>query len=425
MQCSTPPISVWQANLRRDEVNCKKGSRHLVLRGRYQRNNSWDIGQRMAMLDTIMTGFQCAPVYIIQDPKKKADDVFDGAHRLETACDFVTNKYPIQKVDSDFINWETSPLAKYEGKYYRDIDDADQLLFDNYSFMINTISTEVAEDPERLATLWVRLNNSGNRLNDYEKYIPVYYTLYEFLKDQSRVWLGTHIHLKNVSPRGEAEIQLMKLLALSEAAIPTKFSSQPDMYKKWRLATFGKTTEVEANFFAKKDDLTSRLKHLHVVYERLMKHLPASVVISPTDPVPLMIIGRIAHWCDTKPMLTRCETKVYEYARMMLEMSDDLVRRYECKSSNAKYQNRVLYTIDRDIHDIVEQLDEPRRFTPTQMTLKLKEQDDTCPECKKPIKWGQKYDGHHVIPYSKAGPTTLENLQVLHTECHVALHARS
>jgi len=419
-------ITVWQANLRRDEVNCKKGARHLVLRGRFQRNNSWDIGQRMAMLDTIMTGFQCAPVYIIQAPTKKSDDVFDGAHRLETACDFVTNKYPIQKVDSDFINWETSPLAKYEGKYYRDIDDADQLLFDNYSFVINTISTEVAEDPERLATLWVRLNNSGNRLNDYEKYIPVYYTLYEFLKDQSRVWLGTHVHSKKVSSRGDAEIQVMKLLALSEAAIPAKFSSQLDMYKKWRLATFGKTTEVEANFCTKKDDLTVRLKHLYAVYERLMKHLPADIHISPTDPTPLMLIGRIARWCDTKSMLTRCESKVFEYARVILETpTDDIVRAHGCTSANAKYQLRLLYGIDRDIHDIVEQLDDARLFTPTQKTLKLREQCDACPWCKKPIEWGQKIEGHHIVPYSKGGPTTLANLQVLHVECHTALHARS
>jgi len=414
-------IQVWQANMRRDEVNCKKGSRHLVLRGRYQRNNSWDVGQRMAMLDTIMTGFQCAPIYIIQDPKKKADDVFDGAHRLETACEFVTNKYPIQKVDSDFINWESSPLAKYEGKYYRDIDESDQILFDNYSFVINTITTEVAEDPERLATLWVRINNSGNRLNDYEKYIPVYYTLYEFLKEHSRVWAGTFVHPKSVSKRGDAEIQVMRMLALSEASIPTKFNSQIDIYKKWRHDAFGKTNEVEPKFLAKKDDIVMRLKHLHVVYELLVKHMTPGV--SPNDIVLLTLIGRITRWCDTRPKLTRCEAKIFEYANTILETpTDDLLRAYDCIQANNKYQMRLVYSIDRDIHDIVAGIDDLRLFTPTQKAQKLKEQGGLCTWCSKPIEHRDTREGHHINPYIKGGPTTLENLQVLHTECHRDLH---
>ena len=315
-------------------------------------------------------------------------------------------------------------MAKYEGKYYRDIDEQDQILFDNYSFVINTIPTEVAEDPERLATLWVRLNNSGNRLNDYEKYIPVYYTLYEFLKEQSRVWAGTLVHPKSVSKRGDAEIQVMRMLALSEPSIPTKFSSQIDIYKKWRYDAFGKTSEVEPKFLAKKDDILMRLKHLHLVYERLAKHMTPGV--SPNDIVLLTLIGRITRWCDTRPKLTRCEAKIFEYANTILETpTDDLLRTYDCIQANSKYQRRLVYSIDRDIHDIVEQLDDPRLFTPTQKTLKLKEQCGQCTWCSKPIEWGQKYEGHHDKPYSQGGPTTLANLKVLHTECHMELHARS
>jgi 5-methylcytosine-specific restriction endonuclease McrA len=96
-----------------------------------------------------------------------------------------------------------------------------------------------------------------------------------------------------------------------------------------------------------------------------------------------------------------------------------------CRERNGPYQKRLVARFDRDIHDIVEQLDEPRLFTPTQQTLKLREQGGYCPKCKKPIEWGQKYEGHHIKPFSKGGPTILENLEVLHTECHREHHLKS
>jgi hypothetical protein len=416
-------IEVWQANLRRDEVNCTGGTKHLVLRGRYQRNNTWTKASRMALLDTILMGYPCAPIYLIAS--KKAEDVFDGAHRLETVCDFVTNKFPIQKATSDVINWESSQISAYVNLYYKDLPDEVQEIFRNYTFTTSTIPNDVVEDPERLSTLWIRLNNSGKPLNDYEKYIPVYYTLYKFLEEHSPVWFGTCVYASDTSDDGKAEVQLMRMFALSEVTIPTKFSSQNDIYKKWRLETFGKTTDVDSNFEAKKSDLETRLKHLRVVYGVLEKHKLFEDK-KPNDIVLLVLISRIARWCDTRQMLTRCESRLIEYATMMFNVArSEMASMLCCPERNGGYQTRLIYRIDRDIHDIVEQLDDPRLFTPTQKTLKLREQCNECPWCKKPIEWEQKYEGHHVVPYSKGGPTTLANLQVLHEECHKALHLNS
>ena len=419
-------ITVRFANHCREKVNCAPCERLLRFRGRYQRNNSWTDGQRMAMLDTIMKGFHCAPIYIIQHPRDKIDDVFDGAHRLETACDFVTNQFPIQKVKgkgAETITWESSPLAKYEGKFYRDMSDDDQMIFSNYSFVINTIKRDIAETPEELATLWVRLNNSGNELNDYEKYIPVYYTLYEYLKSKCVQWYGTKVvYTKHESNRGELEIVLMRMLAMSEPEVPRKFNSQVDIYKKWRENTFGNTSDVEANVEKQKSIMTSRLSHIHSVYTCFAKNNMFDEL--PNELITIMLISRVAHWCNTRSKLSHCESRIIAYSTVILGTTmPDMLKLLNCTQNNARYQQLLLDKINHDVREIVTTSDDPRVFTAIQKTKKLEEQQGKCTWCSKVITDSQKMDGHHILPYSKGGPTTLDNLQVLHEECHRQLHS--
>jgi hypothetical protein len=355
------------------------------------------------------------------------DHVFDGAHRFETSCGFVLNTIMIKEAKSTSIVWETSPLKKYVGKYFRDLAPEDKAKISNYKFLIHVLDPKLADNPEELAALWVRLNNSGSKLNEYEMYKPIYHAFYDMLETESQSWLGTHFYpipkksktstKKDKPKRGDPEVALMKLLALSEPVIPTNFGSMIEMYKKWRAATFGKTSDVCTNFEAKKTALEARLKHLNNVYKALEGHKIFGE--NPNDIVLLTLIGRIACWSQKSQMITRCMPRFAEYANLMIKMpKSEMAIMLDCGERNGPYQKRLMYRIDRDIHDIVEQLDDPRLFTPTQKILKLKEQGGRCVWCHKPIEWGQKYEGDHVIPFAKQGPTTMENLRVLHVDCH-------
>lgn len=416
-------LRVSDAIIRIEPSQCKKGARLLVIRGKRQRNNSWTPAQRMAMLDSIMTAFQCT-VYIIQDPpgSKKCDEVFDGAHKLETAIDFIQNKFPIKKVRSREIVWDQSPLCSMNGKYYKDLTEDEQQIFDNYEFILNTVPPEIAEDPDRLTSLWIRLNNSGNRVNDYESYIQIYRTFYEFLSSKASLWFETIIYPHKESKRGEMETELMRMLSLSETSYPPNFISQDDIYKKWRTTTFGDTNNVESVFTGKKADLEKRLKHLNFVYRALEKN---NLFDSETNKiVRRMMIGRVAFWCDTPAKFTHCSGPIIEYASMMLKRStDEHMKCLGCRQSNLDRQRRLLEMINRDVQDIVTQMDDPRAFTPTQKVKKLDEQDGKCTWCNEPILPGQKRDAHHIISYRDGGKTTLDNLAVLHEECHKDLHA--
>lgn len=411
-------LKVSDSIIRTEPSQCKKGARLLVIRGSRQRNNSWTDAQRMAMLDSIMTGFQCT-VYIIQDPpgSKKCDEVFDGAHKLETAIDFIQNKFPVKKVKSRELVWDQSPLCSMNGKYYKDLTEEQQLIFDNYEFILNIIPSEIAEDPDRLTSLWIRLNNSGNRVNEYESYIQIYRTLYEFLSSKAPAWFETIIYPHKESSRGEMETELMRMLSLSESSYPSNFISQDDIYKIWRKETFGETSKVDSVFAAKKADLEKRLNHLNFVYKALEKN---NLFHSTTNKiVRRMMIGRIAFWCNIPSKFNHCSEPIIEYASLMLKKStDDHMKYLGCHQPNVKYQRRILEMINRDIQDIVMPRDDPRYFTPAQKRKKLDEQGGKCTWCNEAIVFGQKYEGHHKTTFFGGGSTTLDNLEVLHKDCH-------
>jgi hypothetical protein len=426
-------LTVSQANRNSQEVNCnfEIGERLLVIRGRFNmRQNSWKPADEMALIDTILKGLPCPPIYIFKTQKEPHDEVFDGGHRFETSCGFVSNKIMIKKVKSDAIVWETSPLDKYVGKYFKDLAPEDKAKISNYKFLIHILDPKLAENPEELSALWVRLNNSGSKLNEYEMYKPIYHVFYAFLENESKSWVDSIVYPKSGGKntgRGDPEIMLMKLLSLSEDAPPPRFSSQKVMYKDWRMKTFGNTSTVMANFAAKKSDFQNRFKSLHLADEFLAKHKIYDSV-KTNECVYKFLLARIARWFDTTSKLNRFETSILEYARFVCEKTgeDHLARLAITKNHSATLQNKMIAEIDTVFRSIYSCNDNDTRFfTVAQKAIKLAEQKGECTRCNKPILPDDARDGHHVIPHYKGGQTVMENLAVLHKACHDELHARS
>ena len=171
--------------------------------------------------------------------------------------------------------------------------------------------------------------------------------------------------------------------------------------------------------------MQTRLKHLFAVYKCLETHLDDDMT-NKNDILLKYIISRVAFRCDTRPKLHRCEPRFIEYTKMMLQIPrDEIIRMYGCHDGGSKWQKELLINVDRDIYDIVQSIDAPRLFTPTQKAQKLKEQGDLCTWCNHPIVYGDQSVCHHKVPWSRGGPTTLDNLQVLHKQCHTDLHLNS
>lgn len=63
------------------------------------------------------------------------------------------------------------------------------------------------------------------------------------------------------------------------------------------------------------------------------------------------------------------------------------------------------------------ELDPRRHFTQTETTFAWLRQDGICPDCQRKLD-RDLFDGDHIIPWSKGGPTALDNLQALCRACN-------
>lgn len=413
--------------LRRD-VNMADKLQQPVFRtrGPKQRPPCWDIEDNMAMLDTALRGFHCGPIYIIEDIDSNTDDVFDGAHRCEAIFNFIDNKYSITKGKKDTIQWETSPLNDHIGKFFKELPLSIQKQLKDYPFYINTIDNETASDSIALQMLWERLSKAGKKLNNFETKIQTHSILQkEILETCSIDWLKTPFFPAEKSKRGQVEIKLQKLLALSENDILPSYSSMEDLVEKWCEVVLGKTTEsIDTNTKAKKESFISRLRFMRNILKELQDrnvlHIDNELIIDKSKDVPLLItIGRIANWFPNMVSFRRIADDICPIIHNILKMNpNDLCKYLKVNSRNATFQKKLVEDLDTKFKVYIEKSNEKRFFTSAEKKKKFEEQKGLCTLCNNPILEYQRNAGDHVIEYCKGGSTSYDNLQIVHKLCH-------
>lgn len=397
----------------------------FITRGPKQRAPCWKIEDKVAMIDTSVRGWKCAPIYIINYIDENKQEVFDGAHRCEALIEFQKGQFKIEKVKS--VDWETSPLRDYIGKSFQELPRDIQNNIKNYEFDINIIDEETANNPTALKLLWERLSKAGKPLNNFETMIPIHSDLNSLvLQKHTQNWYETEFHPSKKSDRGQLETKFKKLLALSEWEKPPQFGSMEDLITKWSDTILGKTTEeIEKNTRDKCEELNNRLKQTKAIYNELRDrnvfHDEAGdPIIDKSKDVPLLIImGRLTYWFPTISKLKRCMTKVCEYVRSILEKDpNDLCKYLSVNSRNATFQKKLILELDTKFSEFTKEGNERRLFSSQEKAKKLEEQNYICPLCEKVIGPHQRNAGDHIIEYCRGGKTDYDNLQIVHKTCH-------
>lgn len=402
--------------------NMKEHMTELKLRWAGQRDASWSDQQKVAMLDTILRGWSCSPIYVL---KKETDGViidcvFDGAHKLEAPHEFMNGGYAIKKFNE---GWETSPLKEFEGKKFKELPSIVRDKIKNYKFSINYIPDDVSDDPEALSVLWQRLNNAGTPLNGYELKIPVFGLLHDILEEESKEWYNSAIYTKSESKRGSCEERLYQLLALSEADNLQSFSSLPGLADKWRSSHGKQTQEISKKINENKEEYKGRLNKMRRMLTSLEEHHAFEVDGKEIEDmkdhrVPLLLfIGRLGFWFKK---ISQFNVHVAAIASTLntdffSKKSDETVKLMECASRNAKFQYAVINYIDDYIRSLTKE--KRRFFNPKERKITLEKQAGKCAGCNLKLKISDA-EADHIVPFLNGGETTLNNCQMLHKHCH-------
>jgi 5-methylcytosine-specific restriction endonuclease McrA len=377
----------------------------------------------VCFIDTVVRDWRCAPLYFLtrDDNGSVTENLFDGAHKLESLHSFVKGEYPINPTKDS--SWKSSPLHSYAGMFWKDLPLPVQEKIRKYKFQVNYIPDEVANDPEALRVLWKRLNNAGTPLNGYELDIPVYGGMHRTLEAIAPNWVGSKIFTKEDSKRGQLEQKLYQLLSLSDTEwmLPS-FSSLPDLAKKWRANMGSEIAKVEECIEKNKDKHLATLSKLRNILSdfdaRGMFTNGDSDIDMSEHRLPLLIfLGRIGYWFQTSSKYNvHAEIIVKKLkSNVFLHSAEEFTTMMGCHNRNAKFQANVIDYIDKFLEPF--SANNRRLFTLTERKLVLKNQKGLCATCKGKIVL-ESSEADHIVPYSAGGPTTIENCQVLHKHCH-------
>jgi len=392
-----------------------------------QRESCWNETCKQDLLDSVLRlKMTLNPIHIIQRLDKTAkcshgeDHVFDGAHRIETVCDFIDN----------VIRLKNPRLPEIDGKLFKELPRAWQEKIKTFRFCINYIDSSIADDPEEQQILWDRLNRAGTKLNNYELGLPVTNLLItQVIKPHATLYEDNKMFFGKKSKRGAVEAKLILLLALSETSVSCSMSSKPAIVNKFIKQLGDDSTERQKNIDKHKEtwdqSLKRGLKIIHALQENGAFHEDGKLLLLTAHhntEIPF-VIARLMHYFPRIEDFRSQKAEIAECLRVNLFAKDvgQLNLQMETVNRNGTYLRSLFIYIDSLLDNF---LVEPRLFTQAQKKRKLEMQQGLCAICDQPIYEHQSYEGDHVQPWSKGGKTTMENLNVVHRDCHQSKGSR-
>lgn len=400
------PLTIHAAVRRQAKINPKPA---------YQRGPVWSTKQRQLLMDSLLRDLDVPKLYLRQVKEGGYEyEVVDGQQRLRAIWDFVAGRYPLAK-DADPVNGE-----EVAGKCYADLSEDIKDMFDAYELSVVELQEASMEEVEEM---FLRLQN-GTSLNAAEKRNAMPGRMKEFVRDlagheffASAMFTGNRYAYDQVAAQ-------MALIELSGDFCNVKDKDLARMY------------EEHADF----DDQSPKARRVRRTLDFLARAFPTKTpeIVKKYHAVSLYLLA--SRFLDQYTVKDRPE----DFARAFVSFeearrSDDELPEDQRDPRMVSYQERTSHSTDshdslKYRHEVLaehfllkmpdlKRLDGQRDFTHEQKVAIWRRDDAVCQGRIKcdgvKCEWDA-WEADHRAPWSKGGPTTVENGQVLCIACNRA-----
>lgn len=393
---------------------------NLVIKPYYQRKPVWSIRHKVYFIDTILRGLPIPKLYVYQKISKTKKslktkyEVVDGQQRIRAILEYLQGDFRYSK------KYHPKPedfLEEYKDETFQDLPSETQQNFLGYELPVQIIN-RVAEG--EINNMYIRLNLNTINLNKQEirnaMFTGDFKKLVEFLVKDT-FWSDEKIISKgDIRRMRDAEY-------ISELLMSMLWGSQDKKKRLDECFSTNETMEVSQKKF-----LRNGFIYIVKKIKEIFPDLKSTRFKNKSDFYSLFYLLYdlkklgFRFPSDIKPIRDSL-IEVHKSASLGMDSPDPIMRKYYegCVNSpdslrNRKYRVDILMGL---LKPLFIETDERRSFTKEQKQFIWHNvAKKVCKICDKTIKKYDDYEPDHVIPWSKGGPTSITNAQLLHKECN-------
>lgn len=411
------------------KTNCISAVVSAIRRNQYdlspywQRNDVWKENRKSNLIESILLGLPLPSIFVMvvrtPNSSKTKFEVIDGKQRLSAIKEFANGEFALSKLEM---------LPNLTGKRYSDLNDDEREQFENYGLNFNEIEST---DPDVKFNMFERLNSGGVKLNEQELRHCVYRgPLMEMVSELAEYEPFVELMgRKTEDTRMCDEQTVLGILAFKEILIDNHGYLRGPGDLKDRISIFcHKYQHAEPNILQKMaSDFKFSCRAVGTIWG-----FQKNAFRNPTKPkgktnavvIRVQMLSVLKYKIDKLQM--RADAIVEAFSELCADSQFNLnVSRATGNLSQNRdcffmWAERLACIMETPSNSVLEKLtsNERVRFSSEQRNELWESSDKVCYLCGNTIHDISQMEVDHVVPISKGGSNSIENLRVTHAVCN-------
>jgi hypothetical protein len=410
----TSQSSDWTISALRDKIERNQ----LVLQPKFQREYVWlsrpELPSRL--IESLLLEIPIPPIYFGKVVEGQLE-VIDGQQRLTTLVNFISNKFPLRKLNR---------VGSLNHKFFKDLAKQQQeKILDS---PIRSIVIDAGANSELRYEVFERLNRGSMILNEQELRNCIYRGAFNDLLAE----LETDSYWRKVKGGGTPEARFKEReMILRFFAFANRLQHYTGNLKRFLNEYMGQYAprqpqdlkahatlfrQTMQNIYAVFGEQSARLYDMNARKGRGAWDTPFSIM---------------ALDIQASALINRSSAKVQKAAEQIRELflftilTDDGIKDAISKRTGSTVQTKIRWNKFRSLVDpIIDGTQVEPRFFEFEFRRDLFSKSPICQLCQNEIHSLDDSTVDHIVPYSKGGKTTEDNGQLAHRSCNARKNAQ-